>query len=309
MTIKHLVFGGGGAGGYAIYGAIKWLAKNNYWNIENIESMYSTSIGALISIYVALNYDWNILDDYLIKRPWDKVINIKPLDIINIWKEKGVFNESVIKLILKPLLEAKELSEDITLKELYEFNNIDLHFYTTDINRVLPEKIDLSYKTHPDLELYKAAAMSAAIPIIFSPICDNSFCYIDGGLLNNFPLDDCIERNKNIDEILAIKVNTELEIDYINSESTFPNYLYTLVEGMRKLISTENRQTVIPNIVYCKLETNCFSNWMEALINENKRKEIIEVGERCGEKFLNNEVVESIESVESIEVDKSSQSI
>ena len=289
MTIKHLVFGGGGAGGYAIYGAIRHLSQNNFWNIENIESIYATSIGALIGIYVALKYDWITIDDYLIKRPWDKVINIKPVDIINIWKEKGIFNEDVIKLILKPLLEAKELSEDITLKEFYDYNQIELHFYTTDLNTLLPTKIDLSYKTHPELELYKAAAMSAAIPIIFSPICDNSFCYIDGGVLNNFPLDDCINTYEDINEILAIKVESEPNIDYINSESTLPSYLYNLVEGMRKLISTEDCQTKIPNIVTCKLQTNCFNNWMDALTDGEKRQEIIEFGENCGVKFLNSE--------------------
>ena len=119
MTIKHLVFGGGGAGGYAIYGVIKHLAENNFWNIENIKSIYSTSIGGLIGIYTSLKYDWNIIDDYLIKRPWNKVINIKPINIINMWNEKGMLNEDVIKLILKPLLEAKDLDENITLKELF----------------------------------------------------------------------------------------------------------------------------------------------------------------------------------------------
>ncbi len=287
MTIKHLVFGGGGAGGYAIYGAIKCLSRNNFWSIENIESIYATSIGTLIGIYVALKYDWTTIDDYLIKRPWDKVITIKPLDIINIWQEKGMLNENVIKLILKPLLEAKELSENVTLQEFYHYNSIEMHFYTTDLNTVLPTKIDISYKTHPDLELYKAAAMSAAIPIIFSPICDGSFCYIDGGLLNNFPLDDCIEKHKNIDEILAIKVETKPNIDYINSESALPVYLYNLVEGMRKLISTEDCQTKIPNIVICNFETNNFSNWMDALIDGEKREEIVELGNRCGETFIN----------------------
>tara|TARA_Y100000389_G_scaffold201961_1_gene245992 strand:- start:1924 stop:2793 length:870 start_codon:yes stop_codon:yes gene_type:complete len=286
MTIKHLVFGGGGAGGYAIYGAMKHLEQNKFWSIDNIQTIYATSIGTLIAIYIALKYEWNIIDDYLIKRPWDKVISIKPMDVINIWHEKGVLNEDVIKLILKPLLEAKELNEDITLKEFYDYNSIELHFYTTNLNEVLPTKIDISYKTHPDIKLYKAAAMSAAIPIIFSPIYDNSGCYIDGGLLNNFPLDDCINETENIEEILAIRILSNYTNDYMTSETILPSYLYNLIEGMRKLISTENSQHVIPNIITCNLETNSFSNWMDALASGEKRKEIINIGEIYGKKFL-----------------------
>lgn len=286
MTIKHLVFGGGGAGGYAIYGAMKHLEQNKFWSIDNIQTIYATSIGTLIAIYIALKYEWNIIDDYLIKRPWDKVISIKPMDVINIWHEKGVLNEDVIKLILKPLLEAKELNEDITLKEFYDYNSIELHFYTTNLNEVLPTKIDISYKSHPDIKLYKAAAMSAAIPIIFSPIYDNSGCYIDGGLLNNFPLDDCINETENIEEILAIRILSNYTNDYMTSETILPSYLYNLIEGMRKLISTENSQHVIPNIITCNLETNSFSNWMDALASGEKRKEIINIGEIYGKKFL-----------------------
>ena len=39
MTIKHLVLGGGGAAGFTIYGALKYLDENNYFNIRNIESI------------------------------------------------------------------------------------------------------------------------------------------------------------------------------------------------------------------------------------------------------------------------------
>ena len=80
-----------------------------------------------------------------------------------------MFDIDLIKDVLNPLLTAKELSESITLKEFYEYNNIEIHMYTVNINESLPTKVDLSYKTHPDLELYKAVAMSSAFPIIFSP--------------------------------------------------------------------------------------------------------------------------------------------
>ena len=85
MTIKYLVLSGGGAGGFSIYGALKYLSQNNFWNINNIKSIYSTSIGSLLSIFISLKYEWASLDDYIIKRPWDKVLSIKPIDLLNIW--------------------------------------------------------------------------------------------------------------------------------------------------------------------------------------------------------------------------------
>ena len=34
MTIKHLVLGGGGAAGFTIYGALKYLNKNNFFDLK-----------------------------------------------------------------------------------------------------------------------------------------------------------------------------------------------------------------------------------------------------------------------------------
>ena len=299
MAIKHLVLGGGGGGGYTIYGAVKFLSQNNYWNIEDIENIYCVSIGSLISVLISLKLEWDTLDDYLIKRPWDKVINIKPTNLFNLWREKGIFNSDIVKEILSSLLTVKGLSESITLKEFFDYNNIEIHMYTVNINESLPVKIDISYKTHPNLELHKAISMSAAFPILLVPICDNdtNACYIDGGILNNFPLNDCInginqneinQNEINQNEILAFKITSFKTPNMVTTESTLINYLYILIDGIRKLVSTENHQTKIENIVNCDMEHNNYNIWKDAILYENVRKEMIEHGEKCGEVFLYN---------------------
>jgi NTE family protein len=282
--IKYLVLGGGGGGGYSIYGALKYLAKENFWNIDNIKSIYCTSIGAFLSIFISLKYTWEELDDYLIKRPWDKVIALDPTDIINIWNKKGILNEDIIRKILDPLLIAKDLSETITLKQLYEYNNINIHLYTTDITESVPKKVDISYKTHPDLELYKAIAMTSAVPILFSPVIINNNYYIDGGLLNNFPLNDCISEVNNHDEILAIMIsskNTNINTD----NQSFLSYILHIIESMRKFSSNDYNQTIISNIVECKLDNN-LNLWKEALVSNIAREEIINNGAECAKEFL-----------------------
>jgi len=287
MTIKHLVLGGGGSGVIAVYGALKYLAINKFWELKDIKSIYSTSFGSIIGTYIILNHDWDTLDDYLVKRPWDKVINIKPLDIINIWHEKGIFNENIVKLAFKPLLEAKDLSENITLQDLYDYNSIEFHIYTTNLNENIPTKVDISYKTHPNLELCKAITMSISFPLLFAPICNNdNNCYIDGGLLNNFPLNNCIADVTNVEEILAIKVSSCLSVNNIDKNSTLIYYIYSLMEGMRRLLMTDNEQQVISNMITCKLKSNTIKDWLQALSDDNIRQQLIETGEKYGKDFL-----------------------
>jgi predicted acylesterase/phospholipase RssA len=287
MTIKHLVLSGGGAAGFTVYGALKYLNKNNFFNLSDIKSIHACSAGSIIAGLVLLSENWDMLDDYILKRPWDKLININPTNILNLWQKKGIFNEEMIKVILKPFLQAKEFDENITLNQLYEKTNIEIYMYTTNINSLELETVSLSYKTHPDLEFYKAITMSSAFPLMFMPICDTSNCYIDGGLLNNFPLNDCINLNNNIDEILGIKIITNNDnLDTVNSETILPMYLYNIIIKMYRQINKKSREDNLSNIVNCYIENNSLSRWGDAVVDMSIRQEYISIGENSAKHFL-----------------------
>lgn len=287
MTIKHLVLSGGGAAGFTVYGALKYLNKNNFFNLSDIKSIHACSAGSIIAGLVLLSENWDMLDDYILKRPWDKLININPTNLLNLWQKKGIFNEEMIKVIFKPFLQAKDFDENITLNQLYEKTNIEIYMYTTNINSLELETVSLSYKTHPDLEFYKAITMSSAFPLMFMPICDTSNCYIDGGLLNNFPLNDCINLNNNIDEILGIKIITNNDnLDTVNSETILPMYLYNIIIKMYRQINKKSREDNLSNIVNCYIENNSLSRWGDAVVDMSIRQEYISIGEKSAKHFL-----------------------
>ena len=75
-TVKHLVFSGGGPIGVVEYGALKYLTEKKYIEYKNIESVYSISIGAIIGLIYILNYEWEWMDDFIVKRPWGKLFSV-----------------------------------------------------------------------------------------------------------------------------------------------------------------------------------------------------------------------------------------
>ena len=99
MTIKHIVISGGGPTGLMSYGAAKYLHEESFWKLENIDSIHGRSIGSLIGVLISLNMNWGDLDDYLIKRPWEKTFEISPDDFLNVFYTKGIVNN---KIITKP---------------------------------------------------------------------------------------------------------------------------------------------------------------------------------------------------------------
>lgn len=88
MTIKHLVISGGGPSGLQTISAIQELEENNFLDTKNIESIYGTSAGAIIAVIIALKYDWETINDYIIKRPWKDVFQIKVENILESYTKK-----------------------------------------------------------------------------------------------------------------------------------------------------------------------------------------------------------------------------
>lgn len=237
MTIKHFCLCGGGIIGVVIYGIIKRLNQLKIWELKNIETIYCTSIGSIIGLVIILDIPWEWLDDFWIKRPWHTVFNFINIDYFKLLREKGIFDETNWVNYIKPLLKCKNLKEDITLLELYEYRNIELNIYTTEMNGVT-KKI-LNYKTYPDMRLTYAIYLSACIPYMFKPAYFENNYYIDGGLTNNSPINDCLYNNNcNEREIINIinEKNDNINFDY--------KYTYKINKILDETINTDIKDNI-----------------------------------------------------------------
>lgn len=217
MTIKHLVISGGGPMGFQFIGALQFLNEKQFWKIEDIQSIYATSVGSIVAVFLSLKYDWETINKYIIERPWHEIFTLSGKQILEAYYNKGLYGKKIFELILKPILEAKDLSLSITLKELFEYTNIDLHIFTFELNSF--KIVQLNYISHPDLLLIDAIYMSSSIPGIFMPVCLNNECYIDGALMANYPLSFCLDNCiDDENEILGIRYSF-IKDEQIQSEN------------------------------------------------------------------------------------------
>lgn len=323
MTIKHLVISGGGPTGLLSYGAAKYLEQQKFWSMDNVESIYGTSIGALFGVILSLKHDWNTIDEYIIKCPWDALFqkNATFNDVLHIYTNKGFMSNDFFDIIMKPLLLAKDLSLDVTMKELYDFNKKEIHVMTVELNKF--ELINISYKTHPSLKVMDAIKMSCAFPIIFSPKIVSGFseiaitamrtendegveedkakyekekekevdkrvyCYIDGGVMCNYPVNVCMEDQKcELDEILGFRNIWEKYNETIDDDSSLLDFLKICVKQMIRKIENENSYIKIKNEVSCVSETTDYTSWFDLCSDESKRIHYIHRGMTYGEVFL-----------------------
>jgi len=272
--IKHIVCSGGGVTGFAFYGAIKESYNRGEWKLENIQSIYGTSVGSIFAVILSLQYDWKTLDDYLIKRPWQNVFKFNVYSIFESLQKRGIFDQTTIIETFRPLFNGKDLSIDITMKELYEFSKYELHLFATEINSF--EIVDISYKTHPDWKVVDAVYSSCAIPIIFSPFEKNNKYYCDGAVLLNYPISKCIENGANVNEILGLRHMVDTEKNNISTESSLLDYVIVIFKKIigsivEPLHQIENEyQIYSPSIsIYDILNTTS---------DTEERKRLIQVG-------------------------------
>jgi predicted acylesterase/phospholipase RssA len=285
MTIKHLVISGGGPSIFQSLGAIQTLESNKYINVSDIESIYGTSAGAVLGFLISLNYDFETIYDFMIKRPWKDVFNMKIDNILAAYSKKGIFDEKTFVKCFRSLFDAKNIPLDITLKDYYnDFSKIELHFFTFDINKFAIE--DVSYLTHPELKLLTAIQMSCCLPIIVSPVFIDNKCYIDGGIVCNYPLKYCIESGKLESEILGFKNEYTKKEVLIDQSSTLleyiVNFLYKLIQNM----NADNKN--IYTITEIVLEANLMTlDTLKNTINDiTVRKQLFEKGELAAKEFI-----------------------
>jgi predicted acylesterase/phospholipase RssA len=227
--IEHLVMSGAGTNGLVQIGLLHYLLDHEDVVLSNIKSMYGTSAGAIISILLLIGVPVTEIKDYIIQRPWEKFFDIQ-------FQEKGIFESVHLYNMVKPFMLAYDIPDTYTLLDLYQKSNVDLHIFTTQINGLVC--VDLNHSTHPELTLSETIAMTASLPVVFTPVKYNNEYYIDGGFINNCPLQSIQKKSYTNDSILIIDISQECPL-YTEETSMF-EYMHILFLNSLNIVCSNN---------------------------------------------------------------------
>ena len=158
------------------------------------------------------------------------MFTISPNTVFQALSKKGIYSKDTFNKLLLPLIKSRNYSESMTLNDLYNISNITLYMYAIDLNTFTLEEI--SHKTHPEMVLLEALYMTCALPFLFQPYIYEDKCYIDGGLLNSYPLYNCVERTDDINEILGIRFNSTRKVKQITDDNNIFEYGYFLYRSL-----------------------------------------------------------------------------
>jgi len=199
IQTQGLVLSGGGIKGFGLVGALQYLIDNHI--IDDSITYYSgTSIGAIICYLLIIGYTPIEIVVYSITH---NVFELKDIQSIeSLIKGEGLYPYSIFSDHFEKMT-LEKMDHIPTLLELYETKGKTL--YTCCYNITKQKKEYISYHTHPTMLAIDAIKLSSSLPFVFNDCVYQDENYIDGGIVDNFPISAISDKNISI---IALNIQT-----------------------------------------------------------------------------------------------------
>jgi NTE family protein len=273
-----LVLSGGGAKGLAHIGVLKVIDSLGI----QVDYIGGTSMGAVVGGLYASGYTANQLDSIFSKIDVDALLqDYTPRESKSFYEKR---NDEIYALTL-PFNNFKLGLPSGLSKGLYNFNLMSkLTQHVSDVRDF--DKLPIPFLCiATDVEtgeqivldegiLAQAIIASGALPTLYSPVEINGRLFIDGGVVNNYPIEEL--KNRGIDFIIGIDVqdglkNREQLKDVTAVLAQINNFsMIEKMEGKRNLTN-----------IYIKPDIKGYS-----VVSFDKGKEIIKKGNEKANEFI-----------------------
>jgi len=271
-----LVLSGGGAKGIAHIGILKAMEK------EGIRPDYitGTSMGSIIGGLYALGYSADQLDTIIRQIDWGEVLSNNIQLQYVAYEEKEYYNRYLIELPFKEgklklpsgVIHSQMLGEMLArycwpAKNYSSFDEFPIPFrcIATDVGTGK----EIVFK---DGSLAMALRASMAIPTAFTPVDLDSTLAVDGGVVNNFPVEEVIDMGADI--VIGVSVGDGLKPAEELSGMTDILFQISMIPSLTRLKDQIEQCEIYIRPDLKDNGTASFSNY----------KEILELGDAAGEK-------------------------
>ncbi len=299
LEIDSIVISGGGMLSIALYGGITQI-----WDIiKNVNTFFVTSGGSIIIFLILIGCTseegFNILKsfDFTSCNPKQRYTT----SIYNLVNTFGLSDgQNHIGGLLTKILKQKTGKNNITFRELYL--NFGKNLVVTVTNLSISKAWYMGIHNFPDMSVIDAIMMSTCIPFIWPPREFNNHLFIDGGLVDNFPVsqtfcykqyDACAKQLKKDPEsskeiLFSIFKNTSNQ-NYINKAigvrlnkttskikvgAVLKSSISEYISGIMQTINEKENDAKLP--IHCTLDIPIFS--LDSTFNfDLTKKQILDI--------------------------------
>ena len=293
-----LLASGGGSRGVAYVGVFKKLEEliNERKILEqmedfkeseceipfiNIHTVCSVSVGSIFSLIYLIGFSYIEMLEEVLKTNFDQFKNIR---IMNFGTKFGLDSGDKFISWLKELMKRKDFDPEITLLDFYEKTNVDFQIMATNLNKYCYKKFN--YSDTPNVKVLDAIRMSISIPFVFTCVEYEGDIFVDGGLIENYPID--LFKN-NLDNVLGFKLinHGELETHTVdNPIDDIESYIYHILSCyvVQKEKHTSRSNEFKKCTVY--IHTEGVTQSVNFALTPQEKYKLIEIGYKTTNDFL-----------------------
>jgi NTE family protein len=248
-----IVLSGGGALGFAEAGALKALEEAGI----KADVISGCSMGSIIGIFYAAGYSPTQMIDILSK---ERVHRLNALFTYNPFLKTGMSKQKKLRKIL-----AKYIKQQ-------DFDSLQMPYYAcvADFGNGSVDYL------HSGTILHDAVVASSSIPVIFESVIIDGKEYVDGGTLNNFPVEPLLQEKCN--KIIGINVISFTKPDHIVKRK----YRQSYILGMK--MDYENRERYANCDFYINIEG--MNNEKYQVLDFKPWRELIQMGYDQTKKYI-----------------------
>lgn len=273
-----LVLSGGGAKGLAHIGVLKVLDSLGV----RVDYVAGTSMGAIVGSLYASGYSGKAIDSIFKTVDFDNIISDNLPRASKTFYERENSERYALtlpfdgyKVRLPTALSRGQntfnLLSELTLhvNNVSDFKDLPIPFFCMATDMATGQGVALESGN-----LAQAIMASGALPTLFQPVHIGNHVYIDGGVVNNYPLDEM--RAKGVDVIIGVDVQDDLAKPKDLKSATeilYQIHNYSAIEAMKKKVEDTD--------IYIKPDIEDFN-----VISFDQGAKIIENGVRASQSKL-----------------------
>ena len=304
-----VVLSGGGAKGFAHIGALKVLEEVGI----PIDYIAGTSMGAIVGGLYAIGYDTHSIDSLIKQQDWTHLLSD---DVYREYLPAAMKDNPEFIFSLPYQLQVKErkgqvrlpmgvvmgqnlycLFSDLTIgyQDDIDFNDLPIPFACVAADSRTASEVVLREGSLP-----QAIRSSMAIPGMFAPIEKDSMLLIDGGMINNYPVD--VVQEMGADIVIGVMMpDDQKKIDKARGTiSEVLNQLLDFTGQEKRSINIDNTDILITPNVYPYGMMDFESPGIDTIINRGEQAGRIKLDELMALKEKLN-LPDSVKEIQKVE--------
>lgn len=234
--MKGIALQGGGIAGIGHAGALQILQEMG--ELHDTTVFIGASVGSIVAAALACRISIESITMEMLNVDFsqfkDGSFGYLP-DVYRLFNNFGWYKgDALEKWVGELLVRYTNIGVNITFEEVYEKFGTILEMPVTNVTTSQTEY--LNYKTTPNLPVKTGVRRSAGLPIFFQADQDsNENMYIDGGLLDNYPIERLYTYGLKPSEVVGIKLITSESLQKIKHTppKNLEEFLYTVFNMTR----------------------------------------------------------------------------